>query len=189
MNKRVLNIINDCSNLDYSLKDNEEVIINFYCEDPKDMNINITQSNNTKLVINYSIINSNDINIDINNNILGNNNKTIIKLRCVAKDKHANIRVCSKANENTKDNIIDEDLKAILENGSANLEPILEIETSEVMANHYATVCSYSQDELFYLTSKGISENKAKDLIKNSFIYSLFSEEFLNMIEKGDKYE
>lgn len=187
MNKKVLNIIEDFTDLDFNLNDNDELIINFYSEDAHDMNIHVVQNNNSKLVINYSIINKNDSNININNEILGNNNTTVVKLRCIAQDNHANISVCSKANIDTKDNNIEEDLKAIFEQGTTSLKPILEIETSEVMANHFATVKSYDNDELFYLTSKGISDGEAKKLIRKSFIYSLFSEEFIKMIDKGDE--
>lgn len=189
MNKKVLNIINDYQDIDLKLSDNDEVIINFYSDNGHDMNIVTTQESNSKLVINYSFINTNDCNINIQNNILGDNNKTIVKLRCIGEDHHANISVCACANKNTSDNIIEEDLKAICEDGTVLLKPILEIETSEVMASHFATVKSYDKDELFYLTSKGICEDVAKKLIRKSFIFSLFSDEYIKMIEKDDENE
>ena len=186
MNKKVLNIIDDFQDLDYRMEDNETLIINFYSGKAQNMNINVIQTNNTKLVINYSIINEDDTTININSEIIGNSNTTIVKLRAVASNHHTTINVCSKAKEDTKDNIIEEDLKAICEEGTACLMPILEIETNEVEATHYATVSNYSKEELFYLTSKGISELSAKEMIKRSFMFSLFSDSFLNMIERKD---
>ncbi len=47
----------------------------------------------------------------------------------------------------------------------ADAIPGLEIETNEVKATHSASVSQISEEEIFYLTSRGLSEDEAKKLI------------------------
>jgi len=53
---------------------------------------------------------------------------------------------------------------------SAVAEPKLEIENNEVKASHAATVGKIDEDQLFYLTSRGIDEPGAKKLIVAGFL-------------------
>lgn len=48
--------------------------------------------------------------------------------------------------------------------------PNLEIEANDVKCSHAATVGSVNQEQLFYLMSRGISKEKAKDLIAEGFL-------------------
>ena len=77
----------------------------------------------------------------------------------------------------------------INENGSILLEPVLEIDSCEVDAEHFATIGTFSDDELFYLQSKGLSLDAAYILLKRHFLYSLFSKNFINLIEGRDENE
>lgn len=47
----------------------------------------------------------------------------------------------------------------------ADAIPGLEIETNEVKATHSASVAQINEEEIFYLSSRGLSENEAKKLI------------------------
>ncbi len=47
----------------------------------------------------------------------------------------------------------------------ADAIPGLEIETNEVKATHSASVAQINEEEIFYLTSRGLSEDEAKKLI------------------------
>ena len=189
MNKKVINIINNSQDLDYEIN-NEMVIINLFSEKAKSMNINIKQKENSYLVINYGCLFYDNIEININGQIIGNNNRCIINLRALAEQNHANINVCVKASENTIGNVIIEDLKGLNENGTITFMPILEINTNEVDASHYATIGSLDEKELFYLQTKGLDLNTSISLLKKSFIYNLFSDEFINEINKGkENYE
>jgi Fe-S cluster assembly protein SufD len=49
-------------------------------------------------------------------------------------------------------------------------EPELEIEADDVRASHAATVASLSQDELFYLMSRGVALPAAQKLITDGFL-------------------
>jgi len=186
MNKKVVNIIDDVNDITYDSLDNEELIINYFNHDNDDINITVNQNSNSKVVINYSAFNKKESNVNVKNQINGNNNKFVINVRMIALDKHANVNVTSKVKEGTINNEVIEDLKGLNENGTITLMPILEIDTNEVNAQHFATIGNYDKNQIFYLESKGISKDKAKELVKKSFIYNLFSEEFIKLLDKKE---
>ena len=63
--------------------------------------------------------------------------------------------------------------------------PNLEILENDIKAGHAATVGKINELELFYLMSRGISENKAKGLIVDGFFESLITQFPENMQEKA----
>ena len=53
---------------------------------------------------------------------------------------------------------------------SAVAEPKLEIENNDVKASHAATVGKIDEDQLFYLSSRGVDLDEANKLIINGFL-------------------
>ncbi len=49
-------------------------------------------------------------------------------------------------------------------------EPKLEIENNDVRASHAATVGKIDEDQIFYLTSRGVATDDAKKLIVSGFL-------------------
>lgn len=190
MNKKVLNYVNEKIDDEFNVKENEYTIINYFSENAQSFNLNIKQEKNSYCILNISLFIKADTSININNIILSDNNKFIINLRVIGAKNHGNINVNSQVKAHTKNNLVVEDLKGILEDGSLNLMPILEIDTEEVMAEHFATIGNFSEDELFYLQTKGISRQEGLKILKNSFIYNIFSDDFQKMINnRKDKDE
>lgn len=183
MSKKILNIIDNNADINCHIKENEEVIINYFNHHQQSININITQDNNSKLIFNsMSIVNEN-IKFDMNVTISGNNNEANINVRAIAQDNYGDFHVNVKANSKTHGNIIVEDLKGILEGGFLNMMPVLEIDTEDVDVSHFATIGGFNQDALFYLNSKGLSNEVAIELLKRNFMYSLFDKEFIELIK------
>lgn len=54
--------------------------------------------------------------------------------------------------------------------------PVLEIEADQVKCTHGATVSDLSQEELFYLLSRGISKDMAQELLLSSFVLDVLSD-------------
>jgi Fe-S cluster assembly scaffold protein SufB len=52
----------------------------------------------------------------------------------------------------------------------AVVEPKLEIESNKVTVSHAATVSKIDEDQLFYLTSRGLSKKKAEGLVVEGFL-------------------
>lgn len=59
---------------------------------------------------------------------------------------------------------------------SANSKPNLEIFASDVKASHGATVGQIDPEQLFYLTSRGISEKGAKELLIQGFLKEILED-------------
>ena len=187
--KKVINIIDDASDLVFNLDDNQMLIVNCFFNDVKKMKIDVNQKSNSYFVINYAGFIRSDADLNVNVNVQGNDNKTVVNVRTIAESGHANFYASIKAFENSFNNEMIEDLKDINEDGTVTFMPILKIDTNEVQAEHYATIGNFDEKELFYLESKLISREKAKDILKKSFIYNLFSDEFLNMLNEGKEID
>lgn len=67
------------------------------------------------------------------------------------------------------------------ENSRATAIPELEIETDEVKASHAATVGQLDGEQLYYLESRGIEENRAKKMLVMAFL-----EDILPKIDKNE---
>ena len=180
--KKVINIIDDASSLELDEINDSLVVINCFFSIVRDMQIKVKQDSNSCLVINYAGYIQEKANVNINVEVNGNNNKTIVNVRTISMENHATFDVKIKANESTNNNDITEDLKAINEDGTVTFLPVLQVNTNEVNASHFATIGGFDKNELFYLESKGLSAIKAKEILKRGFIENLFSDSFLNML-------
>lgn len=65
---------------------------------------------------------------------------------------------------------LEERILLVSENAKAEAVPNLEIETDQVHCSHAATVGKIDDEEIFYLQSRGISTNSAKDMIASGFL-------------------
>ena len=184
MNKKVINIVNENSNLEYQVNENEMLIVNCYMASIDDINIKIKQTNNSYFVLNFSGLVKRESKVKIDSLILGNDNRCVINVRALAESNIGSFEVNVKVEEGTQNNEVIEDLKGINEDGNIIFLPILEIDANEVDAEHFATIGSFDKNELFYLQTKGISLKSAYELLKKSFIYSLFSDAFLDLLNK-----
>ena len=90
----------------------------------------------------------------------------------------------SKAHQNAKIMVFDK-----LSNGVA--KPILKIDENDVEASHAAVVGKINDEHIFYLTSRGLSEDEAKRLITFGYLKPIikgfeddeYKEEIINLIE------
>ena len=86
--------------------------------------------------------------------------------------------------ENTPGVSCEISLFSMLENGSVELSPFIEISNNDVKASHSALARGYDKAELFYLCSKGLSEEEARLLIrKNILLRNLPAEGFEHHLE------
>ena len=178
----VVNVINESGNFDYKV--NNDLQINFFNDNTSDLNINIIQDDNSTLVLNMTLINYNSSNVIINTMMNGSNNKCVINMRVIGEKNNCHIKVISKAIKDTKNNQIIQNLKGINEEGTIIIEPILEVDTKDIEASHFVTIGSYSKEDIFYLNSLNICTTDAKKLLKNGFIYSIFSDNCLNLLNE-----
>ena len=136
------------------------------------LDVEIVQNNDSKVYYNESFINDKDSLLTINNYIKGNNNESNINIRNISNNNESKIVINVNINKLTNNNIALEDLKGINNGGLIHIEPNIICDSNEVVANHFTTIGSIDKNLLNYLMGKGISEDKAKELLLNSFIYS-----------------
>lgn len=166
--------------LNINIEDNSNLIIYKFNNDSNDNEIYIKQNNDSKLELNISFINNKESKLVINSDIIGNNNKSVISLRNISNNDNSYNIINVKIKKNTQNNEALEDLKGITNNGYIHIEPNIECESHEVIANHLTTIGSLNKDDINYLMSKGINEDKAKELLLNSFLYSNMDDYFKN---------
>lgn len=173
----------------YLLKANSELnIIKFYdSEDVKELDI--IELNGEKAKINYELktIATKEQKYDM---IVYHNFK---ETESYIKNKGVNIKgglhfnVTGIVENNITDCIIDQKNRIInMSNDKCTIDPKLLIEENDVIANHSALIGKFSDDELFYLMSRGISEKEATILLVKGFLMDNIEDEELN--KKIEKY-
>lgn len=167
--------------LTINLEDNAFLEYNSFGFVNKDSEIIINQFNNSKMIFKNSVIANNNITLKITNNIFGNNNISEVIVRAIS--KNANdiiIDATLNVEKNTTNNEVREDLRGLEQNNSKiTIIPNMLVSSSEVIANHNVTISNVDSSNLFYLTSKGLSEINAKDLLKTGFLSGIFNEKEL----------
>jgi len=161
----------------------EELIINL--EDNSTLNIykfdkflnnnifvEIYENNNTIVNFNGSFTSNDDILVKINNYIKGNNNKSNINIRSISNKNYSKIIINVDIDKDTVNNIALENLKGINNGGFISIEPNIKCASNEVIANHLTTIGILDKDSINYLMSKGISEEKGKEILLKGFINS-----------------
>lgn len=145
-------------------------------------NITIYNEDYSQLDFHISSKFTSDNTIKIENKIKANNTKVNILVRTVEENGTLNILAEGIIAEKTQNNEYLEDIRAITNNNNhIRIMPNLLVKSNSVKANHNATISNIKDEELFYLTGKGISKDSAKELIKTGFLQSILKIEELKM--------
>ena len=74
--------------------------------------------------------------------------------------------------------------RAILlsDNASANAKPELEIYADDVICAHGATVGELDDDQLFYLNSRGVPMDKAREILIKAFLEDMINQSVDNLL-------
>ena len=108
------------------------------------------------------------------------NTKSLIRIKGACKDMSKNktygmIRV-DKDTENAN-TFLSAHMLLLGKDAEALAIPALEIESAEVQAGHSASVSTVDEDQVFYLTTRGLSEEEAKKEIVKGFLVDLVCEQ------------
>ena len=177
--------------LNINLKPNSKLIFNrFKIDTNSNIEINLIQEENSILNFNYSSIIKDKTNIKVNSILKGDNNTTNINIKAVT-EENGKCEIVSEADikPNIKDNKLLESIRILLLNDEESIVlPNLLVSSNEVEVNHAATLSGIDKEYLFYLNSKGISEENAINLIKKGYLLNnlevdnTIKEEINNMI-------
>ena len=160
--------------LNIILNDNAKLIFNKFNRDLASSNITIDVKNNTYLSFNQSIYTTLQGEYKILVNILGNNNQTYVNFYGVSNQNgKIFVEADGKVEKNVKNNDMLENIRILSLNDEENIIlPNLLVSSDEVSINHNATISGINDDYLFYLEGKGLSKEKASELITKGFILS-----------------
>jgi hypothetical protein len=164
---------NEELNLTINIEPKSSLIYNrFILHNKANNKITINQDNTSNVSFNYSIIATDKVELTINSSLTGNDNETSIKVASVTENK-GKVIITSTADVLPKieNNNLLESIKILLLNDEESIcIPNLLVSSNEVEVNHAATISGIPQDYLFYLNSKGLSNEAATKLIKNGYL-------------------
>ena len=164
---------NEELNLTINIEPNSSLIYNrFIIHNKADNKINLIQQNNSKATLNYSLVANDKVRLGIDSTLSGDNNETEIKIAAVT-EQNGSTTISSTADvqPNIKENNLIESIKIlVLNNEESVCIPNLLVSSNEVEVNHAATISCIDPNYLFYLNSKGISNESATKLIKNGYL-------------------
>lgn len=186
IDKNIKVYIYDLNDIDitFNLSDNAYVEVYDFNNKNIKSNIVVNQTNNTNFIYYHSFKVDDEYILDYKANIIGNNNKNIIKILGIS-NGYVNLNIDGIVKENTMNNYLDEQIKVLTIDGKADISPMMHINIKDVIANHNTAISNVREDIIFYLMSKGISRKDAIKLICDGYLYGLFKdeEEFLNRIK------
>lgn len=160
-------------NLTINVEPNSSLIYNrFIIHNKANNHIKLIQNNNSNAVLNYSIIANDLVNLSVDSTLNGDNNETEIRVAAVT-ENNGSAKITSTADvlPNIKENNLIESIKIlVLNNEESVCTPNLLVSSNEVEVNHAATISCVDPNYLFYLNSKGISNESATKLIKNGYL-------------------
>lgn len=164
---------NEELNLTLNIEPKSSLIYNrFILHNQANNKITINQDNTSNVSFNYSIVATDKVELTIYSTLTGNDNETSIKVASVTEQK-GKVIITSTADVLPKieNNSLLESLKILLLNDEESIcIPNLLVSSNEVEVNHAATISGIPQDYLFYLNSKGLSNEAATKLIKNGYL-------------------
>ena len=164
---------NEELNLTINIEPKSSLIYNrFILHNKANNNITINQDNTSNVSFNYSIVATDKVELTINSTLSGNDNETSIKVASVTEQK-GKVIITSTADVLPKieNNNLLESIKILLLNDEESIIiPNLLVASNEIEVNHAATISGIDQNYLFYLNSKGISNEASEKLIKNGYL-------------------
>ena len=134
--------------------------------------LNIIIRKGASLIVTY--------NLSLITDFLGNNAYICENIHGINDKGTSNITADGYVKNSKNDNELLENIRLININGGKGVSiPNMLISTSKVIANHMVTISSVPNDEIFYLTAKGINYDDAKALICNGHLTKIITDDKL----------
>ena len=158
------------------------------------ISINIDAENeNSKLECYFLIpaIKNQETKLDIQTNFKSKDTKILINVFALATDEssitlNGNLHIWNRIN-NVEARLYEETL--LLWNAKyISLIPWLRVDSPDVVASHWAKIQRISPERLFYMQSRGLSQEKAVNMIVNSYSQQIIEKLGLNEQEQSEFY-
>ena len=167
-----LNMVNDRSNVDYSIIDLYDENINYKIEEKS-----ISEGNN---IINIASVCYKNKTKNYVISTANNKGNSVNEVNCfgIVKDKSIlNYDVSSFIEKGAKQSVVRQNSNILLfdENSLGKNNPILLIEENDVKASHGSSIGKIDDDTMFYLCSRGLSEEQARGFITRGYLLPVLS--------------
>ncbi len=184
----IASLENENLHLTLNIEPNSSLIYNrFFIHHQTNNVITINQDNTSKVVFNYSLVAYDTCNLILNSNLKGDNNETEIKIKAITEQKgKCIITSTADTTPKIKNNNLIESIKVLVLNDEESVcIPNLLVSSNEIEVNHACTMSSIDPNYLFYLNSKGISDENSIKLIRKGYLLSNLdiNEEIIKQIE------
>lgn len=170
-------------NIHFILTDNTSLEVLDFNTVGANVSIKVTQNNNSQFNLIHSFKIGSEYRFNYQANIIGNSNYNNISIKGITTSDEAHIFADAIINKISIDNVINENIKVLTLGGKAFISPMLHVFAKDVIANHNTAISNIREEELFYLMMKGISKERAIELISNGYLYGQFKEDFINKIK------
>lgn len=146
---------------------------------------NYLEENSNLLLSSFYSFNGDDVYMKFNSNHIGLNSSSDMKIFGFANESSKVI--CDglvKIEQEAKKSIGYQKIGGIMVDKSSSIisEPILEIKNNDVKCSHGASISRLADDVLFYLNSRGLSNEVILDLLESSYSQVLL-EDFLDLMK------
>lgn len=173
-------------NLFFILEKDASLVLNLfdYALDLK-TDITIQADDNSSFVVNAAFISEVKYELNIDTKLYGNNINGSLNVRGI-NELEGIVKVVMNGTVagETKENVLSEYARIINKSNFSNiLIPNLIVNTNEVEANHGVSVGHISEEQVFYLMSKGITRTTAIKMIEEGFILSIMSDDVKQKIQ------
>lgn len=171
-----LNIVdisfNTSNKINITLKNDSRVIYNKFSINSGDYIYTLLDGEYSNVVINNSVVNNNDTKMKFA--IEHNNTNTSSNLSNHGVNNSSGtlyFNVDSKINRSASLACADQENKIInLVKGDSKILPNLLVDNYDVSASHSAYISDFDKESMFYLKSRGISDNEARRLLLEGFL-------------------
>lgn len=140
--------------------------------------IHLNLEDNTHVYFGLGIQSSFENYLDILTTLQGSHTNCEVKVRMVGEEKSKMMmQLTGSLLKNTVDNNFTEDVKYLFsEDAYIEVLPELLVASNDTLANHNMSVGKMSEEELFYLESKGLTALEAQEIYREGFIESVKKE-------------
>ena len=168
-------------NSSFFIESNKSLLINLIDIDNINSSINIifNLKNKSKLLLNIISLSSTNNKKEYHLSINHNHPESYSRVNISGINLGGNILVDAKASiiqgANKSDTRIEGKITNLSSVARSRISPILYIKENDVKASHSASLGSYNEADLFYLTSRGLTLGDAKKAITYGSIYPLIN--------------
>ncbi len=187
--------INTKNKIKYLIDDDCNVVINkLLVNSSDDILINL-DGDNSSIDYHTSVINYDDNNYRQELNHNSSNTRSKIVNHCInVSDNNFKFIIDGVIKKGLNEVHLSQDNKIInLKNGKSNIMPNLLVDSDDVEASHAAYIGTFSEEEKFYMMSRGLTINECDDLLIKAFLLNSMSlsekerDIYCSIIEKINK--